>query len=114
MSTHVRATALLIAALVLGAVSNTAMAQTTATLTVAAAGFSPAQISVTANTAVQLTIANGSSHTVELEGPPLPKIVVLSPGGTSGPLVIGPLPPGIYTVRDDLHPNAVPATIVAQ
>jgi plastocyanin len=93
--------------------SSDVSGQTAYTVSITANGYEPAQLTVAANQAFQVTISNNSAHSVELEGRPLNSLVGLNPGAKST-VLIDPLAVGTYTIIDDLHPSVGPLTLIAQ
>lgn len=83
------------------------------TLTIKDHRFSPADLSVPANTRVKLTIKNLDATPAEFESRQF-KAEKLIPAGREATLTIGPLNPGSYEYFDDYHENESKSRLIAK
>lgn len=108
---HNAAAALALAA-ALPALSEVALADGTATVTIRNHAFEPNVVVVKAGEKIKLTVVNAQNEAAEFESHELNREKVVPPG-SSVVVYIGPLEPGAYGFFDDFH-AATKGRIVAK
>lgn len=83
------------------------------TLTLKNHMFTPSELTIPANTRVQLTVKNEDAATAEFESHDLNREKVVQ-GNSSIVVMIGPLDPGTYNYVDEFHEETAHGTIIVK
>jgi plastocyanin len=83
------------------------------TVTIKDHKFEPAEITIPANTRVQITIVNTDGTPEEFESHPM-KIEKVVPGKSKATVRIGPLTPGRYPFVGEFHESTAKGVVVAK
>jgi len=106
----------LLAVLGLAALLNIAPAALRAdeiTVTIKDHRFTPAEITVPANTRFEITVINDDATPEEFESKPM-KAEKLIPGKSKGVVRIGPLKPGRYPFVGEFHEKTAKGVVIAE